>query len=104
MRLRYVQSIRKVESCISFEHVLDDLSQLILHHFARALCHRGNRHEPSMAQFPIMRREHARNMLERSRQNCLSAHCAREPVKRLFVHMQVRIVRGILRRLQELPT
>ena len=84
----------QVESRIRY--VLDDLSQLILHHFARTLGDRGNRHEPSMAEFPIMRREHARNVLERSRQNRLSAHCARETVERLFVHMRVRVVRGVL--------
>ena len=52
-----------------------------------------------MAEFPIMRREHARDMLEHSRQNCLSAHCTRETVERLFVHVRVRVVRGVLRRL-----
>ena len=50
-----------------------------------------------------MRREHARNMLERSRENRLSAHCARKPVERLFVHVRVRVVRGVLRRLYKLP-
>ena len=44
-----------------------------------------------------MRREHARDVLERSRQNRLSSHCARETVERLFVHMRVRVVRGVLR-------
>ena len=47
--------------------ILGDLSQLILHHFACAFGHLGNRHEHSMAQFSIMRREHAGYILERSR-------------------------------------
>ena len=47
--------------------ILGDLSQLILHHFACAFGHLGNRHEHSIAQFSIMRREHAGYILERSR-------------------------------------
>ena len=80
--------------------VLDDLAQLILHHFARALGNRGNRHEPCMAELPIMRCQHSGNMLERGGKNGLSANCAGETVERLLVHMRVRVVRGVFRRLK----
>jgi len=53
-----------------------------------------------MAELPIVRCQHSRNMLERGGQDCLSADCAGETVERLFVHVRVSIVRGVLRRLK----
>ena len=47
-----------------------------------------------------MRCQHSRNMLERGGKNRLSADCTGETVEGLFVHMRVRVVRGVLRRLK----
>ena len=100
MRLACWESIKHAGVITGLKNVLDDLAQLILHHFTRALGNRGNRHEPCMAELPIMGCQHPRNMLERGRKDRFSADCAGETVESLFVHMRVRVVRGVFRGLK----
>lgn len=96
----WMLAVNQHAGCKKRSCVLDDLSQLILHHFTRALGYRCNRHEPCMAELPIMRCQHSGNMLERGGKNCFSANSTGETVERLFVHMRVGVVRWVFRRLK----
>lgn len=62
-------------------HSPHDLPELSLHDARAALAHARDRHEPRVAEAPVVAHEHRRDVLERDLQHRLALQREREPVE-----------------------